>query len=111
MKKYIMSGLLAAIAFIGCSKSEPAVGNTSEIRITATGFSNTSVTIASGTSVTWVNDDTQVHTVTTDDGRIDSGDITAGQRFTYTFIQPGTYSYACKYHPLIKGVVIVTGIR
>ncbi|MEP6675857.1 MAG: cupredoxin domain-containing protein [Ferruginibacter sp.] len=116
MKKNIIfiTALLTILCsfVIGCKKEDSSpVMDSSVIHITSSGFSNSNVTVVSGNAVTWINDDTETHTVTTDDGRIDSGDIPAGQRFTFTFIQPGVYAYSCKYHPSLKGVVNVSGLR
>ena len=65
------------------------------------------VTIAAGTTLTWLNSDTQVHTVTSDTGLFDSGDLQPGQRFSYTFTEAGTYGYFCTPHPWMTGTVIV----
>lgn len=40
----------------------------------------------------------------------DSGPIAPGQSFSKTFVQPGTYSFHCNIHTLMKGTVqVVTG--
>ena len=57
-------------------------------------------------TVTFVNDDSTVHTVTADDGSFNSGDIPPGQSWTHTFA-PGTYSFHCTYHNWMKGTVTV----
>jgi nitrite reductase (NO-forming) len=73
-----------------------------------------SVTV--GTTVTWTNEDTVVHTVTsgssngsvgTPDGVFDSGDIPQGGSFAFTFDEAGTYDYYCTPHPWMKGSVEV----
>ena len=70
-----------------------------------------------GTTVTWINLDTNVgHTVTsgndTDARRWrSSGLIFGGQRFAVTFHTPGTYPYFCMphyYNPAMHGVIVVT---
>ena len=116
MRKYLLYiGLffiVSAAVFLACSKQESVPdSDPNVIHITAAGFSKASFSIASGAAVTWINDDNEKHTVTTDDGRIDSGDIPAGQSFTFTFVQPGIYNYSCKYHPALKATINVTGIR
>ncbi len=60
-------------------------------------FARESVTIQAGTTVNWPNRDPVVHTVTFVGGP-DSGDIAAGETFSYTFTEPGTYQYYCKPH-------------
>ena len=62
-------------------------------------------------SVLWVNNDNTVHTVTANNGAFDSGDLQPGTTFGYTFNTRGDYSYRCKYHPemfgVIKAVVVI----
>jgi plastocyanin len=57
----------------------------------------------------WTNNDNSIHTVTsTTAGLFDSGNLNAGQSWTYTFQTPGTYQYRCIYHAWMAGTVIVT---
>jgi len=71
-----------------------------------------------GTTVTWRNDDTVVHTVTSGpavdnkavpDGVFDSGDIPPGGSFSWTFDEPGRYPYHCAPHPWMAARILVTG--
>lgn len=65
------------------------------------------VVIGVNSTVTWVNQDTAIHTVTATDKSFDSGDIKPGASFTFTFTTPGTYTYGCIYHAWMKGTVVV----
>ena len=65
------------------------------------------VTIGQNNTVSFVNKDNTVHTVTADGGSFDSGNILAGATRTYTFTTPGTFQYHCTYHTWMKGTVIV----
>jgi plastocyanin len=58
--------------------------------------------------VTWVNDDSGRHTVTSKDGAFDSGMMGKGQSFSYTFDKAGEYQYFCQPHPNMAGTVVVT---
>jgi plastocyanin len=69
-----------------------------------------------GSMVTWKNDDTAPHTVTsgtaqnntlTPDGRFDSGIINAGASFQFLFDKAGEYPYYCTIHPWMTGRVTV----
>ncbi len=51
-----------------------------------------------GTEVTFTNDGHDAHTVTADDGSIDSGSIAPGDSFAETFDQPGVYAFHCTFH-------------
>ncbi len=65
------------------------------------------VTIAAGVQVQWINQDGTAHTVTADDARFHSDILDRGQTFSQTFSAPGTYSYHCSIHPFMKGKVVV----
>src|SRR5712671_2507109 len=85
----LFSGIM--ILFFACSKSSyngsGGGGTPSDNTIYMKGsvFSVPSVTISTGTKITWVNDDNTVHTVTADDGSFNSGDMNPGYTFSYTF--------------------------
>lgn len=70
-------------------------------------FSNTSITVAVGATVIWVNNDNMVHTVTADDGSFNSGDIQVNGSFSKTFNSTGTYPYHCIYHTGMTGTIVV----
>ena len=68
--------------------------------------------ITVGTTVVWDNVDTTVHTVTSGiapetDGIFDSGMMSAGDVFEFTFTDAGTYDYFCTFHPWMIGTVNV----
>jgi plastocyanin len=62
-----------------------------------------------GTIVTWQNADDVPHTATSkDDPQVfDSGPLDTDDKFSFTFKKPGKYTYYCKVHPHMTGVVIV----
>lgn len=70
-------------------------------------FEPDTVTIRAGGTVTWMNEGPSTHTVSADDGSFESGDLARGATFSYTFEQPGTYSYHCKPHPFMRARVVV----
>ena len=71
------------------------------------------VTIDAGTVVSWSNDDTAAHTVTSGlvaeggDGIFDSSLFAAGTTFEVTFNDAGTFDYFCQVHPWMVGIVNV----
>jgi copper-containing nitrite reductase len=65
------------------------------------------VVVGVNNTITWTNDDTMTHTVTSRTGIFDSGQIMAGMTWTYTFNTPGTYNYYCTLHPWMNGTVTV----
>jgi plastocyanin len=70
-------------------------------------FGPVTLTVSVGTTVTWVNNDDDLHTVTSTQGLFASPGLDHGDTFSYRFTAPGTYSYFCALHPHMKGTVIV----
>ncbi|MGY5149710.1 MAG: plastocyanin/azurin family copper-binding protein [Candidatus Nitrosopumilus sp. bin_68KS] len=72
-----------------------------------------SVTISKGDTVSWSNDDTAAHTVTSGspsegpDGNFDSSLVMSGAVYEFTFEQTGSYDYFCMVHPWMTGIVQV----
>ena len=76
-------------------------------------FGPKSLRVKIGTKVTWTNQEGVPHTVNADNGSFESGNLTNGQSFSYTFDKPGTYRYYCTFHggkggSGMEGVVKVT---
>lgn len=71
-------------------------------------FNPSSITVPAGMEVVWENQDGVTHTVTSDDGLFDSGDLGGGETFSYTFDEAGTYEYGCTIHTSMEGEVEVT---
>ena len=71
------------------------------------------VSISAGEEITWSNDDTAAHTVTSGspadgpDGNFDSGLFMAGGTFSTTLDESGEYSYFCMVHPWMTGNITV----
>jgi nitrite reductase (NO-forming) len=60
-----------------------------------------------GTTVTWTNEDSVIHTVTSVDGAFDSGFMREGDTWSYTFDEAGEFEYLCTPHPWMRAKVIV----
>ncbi len=119
--------LLGAISVLGaCGPTEAdpstsaAEGPTVTTKLLT--FEPEELTVKAGTTVTWQVSDSVGHTVTTGsfelggdglrtsenpDGRIDKP-IGAGKEASYTFTEPGTYTYYCSIHKGMSGEVTVT---
>jgi plastocyanin len=63
-------------------------------------FQQPSLSVGVGTTVTWVNNGTNFHTLSTSERLFDSGPMGGGQTFSYTFQQPGSYLLICRQHIL-----------
>ncbi len=85
----------------------PARAESTRAKITDSGFEPATITITPGTTVRWVNEGKDPHTVTSAKGDWTSNDLSAGAEFTATFTQPGTFEYYCKHNKDMKGTIIV----
>jgi len=73
------------------------------------------ITVDVGATVTWSNDDSAAHTITSGTAAsgdevgalFDSGLFMAGATFPWTFDTAGEYPYFCMVHPWMEGMVIV----
>lgn len=65
--------------------------------------------IAPGTTVTWENHDSDPHNVVSNaNPRVfRSRTMATGEKFSFTFAEPGTYRYYCSLHPHMQAVVVV----
>jgi plastocyanin len=97
------------------AQADPSEAVTVSIASGATGkgpqaYGQNPLEINVGTTVTWKNDDTVAHTVTSDaSGQFDSGNLSPGQTYQHTFNATGTYPYHCAIHgqQSMSGVVHV----
>jgi LPXTG-motif cell wall-anchored protein len=76
-------------------------------------FDPDQLTVAPGTTVTWVNEGEAPHTVTSTDGKeLDSATLQPGDTYTFTFDEGDageTYAYQCTIHPEMTASVTVSG--
>jgi len=69
------------------------------VNITDSAFDPSVLNITVGDNVTWTNQGSMTHTVTSDGGEFtDSSDLANGDTYTVTFDTAGTYTYHCNYH-------------
>ena len=121
---------VAAVALLGaCGRGDGGSGgdetsapSADAVTMELIAFKPATLSVATGATVTWTQKDAGVHTVTSGaveqggggvtkapDGRYDSGELSTGETFTFTFDQPGTYSYFCAVHPAtMRGEVRVS---
>ena len=104
----VMKGPVTVEVSIPVGTAVPGCEETNECYIPAT------VSINSGDTVSWSNDDTAAHTVTGGSattgpsGVFDSSLLIAGGTFEHTFTSSGTEDYYCMVHPWMVGSVIVS---
>ncbi|MGZ4904236.1 MAG: cupredoxin domain-containing protein [Halobacteriota archaeon] len=120
MKKLILLALAVLIGAVvmtaGCTSnsnsnpsSSPQTSTASQNSVTMKGlaFNPSSLTITKGANVTWTNDDSTTHTVTSDTGAFDSGNLSPGATYTRQFNDTGTFPYHCTIHPFMKATITV----
>jgi plastocyanin len=70
-------------------------------------FAPMEMTVAPGTTITWVNHDDVPHTVVSTNQKFRSKALDTDDQFSFTFTDGGTYSYFCSVHPMMTGKIIV----
>ncbi|HEV7615722.1 MAG TPA: cupredoxin family copper-binding protein [Solirubrobacterales bacterium] len=65
------------------------------------------VRVQVGGKVIWLNQDSDAHTATAEDGSFDTGSLAEGKLKSETFKQAGAYAYVCSFHPTMHGTVEV----
>ena len=105
----VFLGIVGLVAVSGCTSSNnqtSSSGNTVTIQNMA--FNPSTLNVQVGTVVTWLNKDSTSHRVVSDSGVFDSGDLTNGQSYNFTFSQAGSFPYHCSIHPSMKGTIVVS---
>jgi plastocyanin len=70
-------------------------------------YQTTSLTVKSGTTVTWANNDDEPHTIISDTGVFRSSALDTNETFSYKFDKPGVYPYHCSIHPRMVATIVV----
>ena len=113
---------IAAATFVACAStanppassapaSSAAAAETKSVNIKGFAFSPAALTVTKGTKVTFSNQDSATHTITsganrTKDGKFDQ-QVTGSNETTITFDTPGTFEYFCTIHSSMKGTITV----
>jgi putative membrane protein len=69
------------------------------VSIEGMSFNPRALTVSRGARIVWTNKDIVPHTVRANTRAFDSGSIAPNATWLYVADRPGTYSYACAYHP------------
>jgi manganese oxidase len=99
-----------------CPLPDPGIAATEEpaqvagpsVSIRDNFYAPSSLTVTVGSTVTWEHQGRVEHTVSSLLGFFDSGPLSGGSSFSFTFTQPGRYDYFCRFHITNRGVIIVT---
>jgi plastocyanin len=75
--------------------------------LSTTAYAPNPITVAVGSTLTWVNNDSIAHTSTANGGAWNSGTMAPGASFSTILSSAGTYQYHCSIHPGMVGTVTV----
>jgi plastocyanin len=93
------------------SSSAPApaaTGGGGSVTMKSIKFNPGTVKVKAGDTVTWTNEDSVGHDVTSKAFKSGSaGGIEPGQSFKHKFAKAGTFTYVCTVHPGMQGTVVV----
>lgn len=91
---------------------QSAEGDDYLVNVNDSSFSPGELQVPAGTTVVWTSNASLPHTVTAADGSFDSGTMSAGDTFEYTFNEAGTFEYFCQFHGSpgsgMAGAIVVT---
>jgi len=121
MKKYFfVFGIFILLVLAGCGSNSqvktqdsanvasPETVGAKAIEIKDFEFSQPELRIKKGDIVTWVNQDSVKHTVTSDtDNELNSDFLSRTESYSHTFANSGTFEYHCNAHPSMKAKIIV----
>ena len=102
--------LLIAFLFVACAQTGTAAPvATNQVDLPRSyRFAPETITIPSGTTVTWTNHDNFTHSVRGLDGDAGPLMMKPGEQVTHTFTSPGQFPYDCSLHPKdMHGSVLV----
>src|SRR5947209_8043631 len=105
-------GAVLALGATGAIGQQLAAAKSVEIDIVNFAFTPKALTVARGTAVTWDNTDAEPpNIVDVPDGAkprvFRSQAVDGGEKYTFTFNDPGTYKYICSIHPHMEGTIVV----
>jgi len=99
------AGVLGIARVVGSARAAAAT-----VGIDNFAFTPATLTVPTGTKVTWTNHDDLPHTVTSASPPklFHSGPLDTDDAFAFTFATAGAYKYFCALHPHMQGTVVVT---
>ena len=110
-----MSGNMTGNATGGSAGDSVTISPGSSVPSNGKFFVPETLTVSTGTTVTWTNGDSTLHTVTSGSAEsgnsgteFDSSYLAAGKTFQHQFGTAGTFDYYCTLHPWMKGKVVVS---
>jgi plastocyanin len=103
----LVAGAFFACLALGGRAATASEASGPQILIQNFHFDPPTLEVPVGATVTWVNRDEEIHTVTSTQGLFTSPALDGEKQFSYRFEKPGTYEYGCALHPQMKGTIVV----
>lgn len=101
------AGVAMLCWFAACGPAPADTPDPTKIVVKDFMFVPTSLTVKTGSTVTWANKDDEPHTVVSDTGLFRSGAMDTNESFSFKFDKPGTYHFTCSIHPRMVGTIVV----
>ncbi len=103
-----VTALLGSLALVVVANvSLASAADDTAVTIENFAFAPAEMTVEAGSTVTWTNVQSARHTTTADGGAWDSGVMSTGTAFAFTFNEVGDFSYHCDIHEEMVAVVHV----
>jgi amicyanin len=96
-------------AFVLAASGLPTLVQAAESSVTIANFTFApqQVTVKTGTTITWINQDDIPHAIASSVKIFKSQVLDTDEKFSFTFTTPGTYEYFCSLHPHMTGKIVV----
>lgn len=101
-----MIGLLAAVVALTGNRAPPRPAATYTVIVDKMAFGALPHGLHVGDTIVWVNRDLFRHSATAADRSFDV-DLPAGKSVRLTLQRAGSVAFSCKFHPGMKGVLII----
>ncbi|HEX9776101.1 MAG TPA: cupredoxin domain-containing protein [Actinomycetota bacterium] len=111
-RKVLSSAIPTVVTLAALFLVLPRGGAEATIRMTDAGgafsFDPAEAELPAGSQLEFVNDTTRTHTADCPGCPWHTGDVQPAQSVVVVVEQPGAYSFACRYHPEMTGVLTVS---
>jgi plastocyanin len=104
MRRATAAALVALVLLVAAAGAGAA---TQPVDVQFDAFSPSQLDLLPGETVSWSNVSPRVHTVTSDSGLFDAGELVPGAVFARRFDDPGAFAYHCTIHAGMVGEVDV----
>jgi plastocyanin len=104
----LLAAISGAALMIDANPREAQAQGRADVAIVDVAYQPGSILVQAGDTVTWTNSGSTPHTVTADDGSVDSGPLAPRASFSQTFPAAGLFTYHCAIHPRMTGAVTIT---